>query len=76
MEFKKKGKAKKCGLTGLKQAKRATRNKEQVKQYKKWQKNRQRLAIGVYKELKIFKSIELLNILPALTVPEKLQYLL
>jgi hypothetical protein len=51
VEFKKKGKAKKRGLTGLKQAERAVRNKEQVKQYKKQQKNRQWLAVSIYKEL-------------------------
>ena len=75
MEFKKKGKARKRGLTGLKQAKRAARNKEQAKQYKKRQKNRQRLAVGVREELKIFKSIESLNAPPTLTAPGRLQCL-
>jgi len=31
--------------------------------------------VGVHKELKIFKSIELLNAPPALTAPRRLQYL-
>ena len=72
VEFKKKGKAGKRGLTGLEQAERAARNKEQVKQHQKRQKNRQRLAVGVREELEIFKSIELLNILPTLTIPKRL----
>ena len=76
MEFKKKGKAGKYSLTSLKQAEKAVRNKEQAKQHKKQQKNRQWLAVGVYKELKIFKSIKLLNILSALTAPRRLQCLL
>jgi hypothetical protein len=71
VEFKKKGKANKCGLTGRKQAERAIKYKEQVKQQISQQKKRQRLAVGVHEELKILS-----NVLLALTTPTKLQCLL
>ena len=41
VKFKKKGKANKYSFTGLKQAKRAIKYKEQVKQQKSQQKKRQ-----------------------------------
>ena len=79
VEFKKKGKANKHSLTGLKQAKKAIKYKEQAKQQKSRQKKRQQLAVGVYKELKILRSVKSLNIStipPTLTTPVRLQYLL
>ena len=70
VEFKKKGKVNKCGLTGLKQAERAVKHKKQAKQQISQQKKRQRLVVEVYKELKM-----LLNAPPTLIAPVKLQCL-
>ena len=70
VEFKKKGKVNKRGLTGLEQAERAAKHREQAKQQTSRQKKRQRLAVGVREELEMSS-----NAPPTSTAPVRLQCL-